>query len=284
MRLRVGEDLVFSPCRLLDDEGKTRLSDRVGVEKTGDGADVEVDCRDADELPVLVVDGGGVGDARDGLVAAAERSPLGPDRASGIAGRLVPAGLPSLAGHLELPPFIRLSLRVVFGPEVEDLRLAGLAVVACLPDAEPAVLQALDGQHQAALETRRKKGEMALRLQHPLQVTGEPVQRLRPELDGAEELAVHLALVLGAGEQRADPVPDAQGALVEHLPGEGVGVSLEVVVGKAPEEGDGAEDHHHEKGRERRAEGDAGRGRAFLRRGFSWWYCNTNRSAMLSEK
>jgi hypothetical protein len=58
-------------------------------------------------------------------------------------------------------------------------------------------------------------------------------------------------------------VPDAQGALVEHLPGEGVGVSLEVVVGETAQEGDGAEEHHHEKGRECNAEGDAGRSQLF---------------------
>ena len=104
---------------------------------------------------------------------------------------------------------------------------------------------------------------MALRLQHPLQVTGDPGQRFRAELDGAEELAVHLALVPGAREQRADPVPDAQEAVVEHLPGEGVGVSLEVVVRKSAQEGDGAEEHHHEKGRERRTEGNAFRGEFF---------------------
>jgi len=231
LRLRVGEDPVAACLRLLDDEGEPRLADGVGVEEAGDCADVEVHRRDADELLFLVVDGRGERDPRHRPVAAAQGAPLGPDRPPGIAGRGVPLRLPPLAGQPELPALIGLSLRVVLRIEIEDHRLAGLSVVAGLADAEPALREPLDGQHEAVLEARRKEGEMALCLHDPLQVAGEPLERLRGGLDGPQELAVHLALVQGAFEQRAHPVPDPQGAFVEQLRGEGVGVPLEVVIG-----------------------------------------------------
>jgi len=266
LRLRVGENPVHPLFCLLDDEGEARPADRVGVEEAGDGADVDVDRRHADELPVPVVDRRGQADPRDRPCAASERSPLGPDRPLGVAGQAVPFRQHSRAGQRELPTVERLSPRIVFGREVEDHRLAGLAVEPGLADAEPAFREALDGKHQAVLEAGREEREVGLRLHDPLQVAGQPVQRLRLHLDGAQDLAVHLALVTGAGEERADPVPDAQGTLVQHLRREGVGVSLQVVVGQAPEEQDRADEHDGQERRQGRAEGDAG-GCQFLREG-----------------